>query len=109
MSGDGAVDLIVTGETRLWPADLPDPKFRYVRWCGDFTLISPETKRILGTIARSGREGHLNYREASHRALLALQQEVGAALVKSLNDQLYGEESSEQAPALAACPRLSGS
>ena len=109
VSGDGAVaDLIVTGETRLWPADLPDPKFRYVRWCGDFTLISPEAERILGTVARSGREGHLNYREASNRALIALQQEVGAALVKSLSDQLYGEGTPDLAQASAACPRLSG-
>ena len=110
VSGDGAVaDLIVTGETRLWPVELPDPKFRYVRWCGDFTLISPQAERILGTVARSGREGHLNYREASNRALIALQQEVGAALVKSLSDQLYGESASDLAQAPAACPRLSGS
>jgi LPP20 lipoprotein len=110
VSGEGAVaDLIVTGETRLWPAGLPDPKFRYVRWCGDFTLISPQAERILGTVARSGREGHLNYREASNRALIALQQEVGAALVQSLRDQLYGESAPELAQSPAACPRLSGS
>jgi len=102
---DTVPDLLVRGETRLWPADLPDPKFRYVRWCGDFILVSPESQRIFGAVARSGREGHLNYREASNRALLALKQEVGTAVVKSLSDQFYGETSADLAPPIAACPR----
>ena len=106
-SGDDAVpDLLVRGETHLWPADLPDPQFRYVRWCGDFTLLSPESQRIFGTIARSGREGHLNYREASNRALLALKHEIGTAVVKTLSEQFYGETASDLAPPpIAACPR----
>jgi LPP20 lipoprotein len=98
-------DLLVKGETRLWPADLPDPKFRYVRWCGDFTLVSPESQRIFGAIARSGREGHLNYREASNRALLALKHEVGTAVVKTLSEQFYGETAADLALPIAACPR----
>jgi hypothetical protein len=102
---DAVPDLLVRGETRLWPADLPDPKFRYVRWCGDFILVSPESQRIFGAIARSGREGHLNYREASNRALLALKQEVGTAVVKSLSEQFYGETAADLAPPIAACPR----
>ena len=102
---DTVPDLLVRGETRLWPADLPDPKFRYVRWCGDFTLVSPESQRIFGAIARSGREGHLNYREASNRALLALKHEVGTAVVKSLSEQFYGETAADLAPPIAACPQ----
>jgi len=102
---DTVPDLLVRGETRLWPADLPDPKFRYVRWCGDFTLVSPKSQRIFGAVARSGREGHLNYREASNRALLALKHEVGTAVVKSLSEQFYGETAADLAPPIAACPR----
>ena len=102
----GTVDLLIQGETRLWPADLPDPKFRYVRWCGDFTVVSPENGRILASIARSGREGHLNYREASHRALGVLKQEISSALVKSFAEQIYGDgSSSDSQPLPAACPR----
>ena len=101
---DTVADLLVRGETRLWPADLPDPKFRYVRWCGDFILVSPKSQRIFGAIARSGREGHLNYREASNRALLALKDELGTAVVKSLSDQFYGETAADLAPSIAACP-----
>jgi hypothetical protein len=97
-------DLIVRGNTRLWPAEFPDPRFRYVRWCADFTFVTPHNQRILGNVARSGREGHLNYREASNRALSALKQEASAALVKALHEQLYGEAPAE--PVAAICPRL---
>jgi hypothetical protein len=97
-------DLLIKGTAKLWAADLPDPKFRYVRWCGDFTIISPETQRIVGTVTRSGREGHLNYREASNRALAVLKQEIGRAVVQSFTDQIYGGGSGDFAPPLAACP-----
>jgi hypothetical protein len=102
-------DLNIIGEAHLWAVDLPDPKFRYVRWCGDFTLISPATQRIFGTVARSGREGHLNYREASNRALIALKQEIGRALIKTLSDQLYGQASPDPELLPAACPGRRGS
>ena len=105
LSGEMTVpDLIVRGDTRLWPAELPDPRFRYVRWCADFTFVIPQSQRIVGSIARSGREGHLNYREASNRALSALKQEASAAVAKVINEQLYGEVSTERVAAI--CPRL---
>jgi hypothetical protein len=98
-------DLFVKGETRLWPTDLPDPKFRYVRWCADFVIVNSGAQRIIGSVARSGREGHLNTLEASNRALRALQQEVTSALAKSLADHIYGDPPSDSAPAPAACPK----
>ena len=98
-------DLLVLGETRLWPADLPDPKFRYVRWCADFVIMNSSAQRIIGSVARSGREGHLNMQEASHRALRALQQEVTSALAKSLADHIYGDPPADSTPAPAACPK----
>jgi hypothetical protein len=105
LSGEAlAPDLIVRGTTRLWPAELPDPRFRYVRWCADFTFVIPHSQRIVGSMARSGREGHLNYREASNRALSALKQEASAAVAKALHEQLYGEATTE--PVAAICPKL---
>jgi hypothetical protein len=98
-----APDLAISGETRLWPVDLPDPKFRYVRWCADFVMLSSDS-RIVGGVARSGREGHLTYREASNRALRSLQEEVTTAIVKAFNEQIYGDVSTVSAVA-AACPR----
>ena len=105
LSGDAlSPDLVVVGDTRLWPAELPDPRFRYVRWCADFTFVIPQSHRIVGSIARSGREGHLNYSEASNRALSALKHEASAAVAKALHEQLYGEAATEAVPAI--CPRL---
>jgi hypothetical protein len=105
-SGDaGNADLLVKGEARLWPADLPDPRFRYVRWCADFVVLNQGDQRVLGSVARSGREGHLNIPEASGRALKSLQQEVSSALAKSLAEHIYGDPPSDAAPASAACPK----
>ena len=100
-----APDLVVKGETRLWPADLPDPSFRYVRWCADFVMLNQGDQRVVGSVARSGREGHLNYPEAAGRALKALQQEVSSALAKSLAEHIYGDPPSDSTPAPAACPK----
>ncbi len=105
-SGDVvSADLTVKGEARLWPADLPDPRFRYVRWCADFVIVNQGDQRVLGSVARSGREGHLNIPEASGRALKSLQQEVSSALAKSLAEHIYGDPPSDSAPTPAACPK----
>lgn len=91
-------DLVIQGIIRLWPADFPDPKFRYVRWCADFMIRSQATDRVVGVIARAGREGHLTYREASERALRTLQQQVSSAVVKNLADQIYGDAQEASSP-----------
>lgn len=106
VTGEGkAPDLLVQGETRIWPADLPDPKFRYARWCADFVIVDPGAQRILGGVARFGREGHLTYPEAANRALQSLQQEVTSALAKSLADHIYGDPPPTADPPQAACPK----
>jgi len=104
--GDTATaDLLVKGESRLWPAELPDPRFRYVRWCADFVILNQGDQRVLGSVARSGREGHLNIPEAAGRALKSLQQEVSSALAKSLAEHIFGDPPSDATPAPAACPK----
>src|SRR5437899_1450093 len=81
VSGEvGNADLMSMGDARLWSIEVPDPKFRYVRWCADFVVLSQGDQHVVGSVARSGREGHLNYPEASNRALKSLQQEeIGRA------------------------------
>lgn len=101
----GNADLLIRGEARLWPIEVPDPKFRYVRWCADFVVLSQGDQRVVASVARAGREGHLNYPEASNRALKSLQQEVSFALAKSLAEHIYGDPPSDLTPAPAACPR----
>ena len=101
----GDADLLIRGEARLWPIEVPDPKFRYVRWCADFVVLSQSDQRVVGSIARSGREGHLNYPEASNRALKVLQQEISSALAKNLAEHIYGDPPSDATPQPAACPK----
>ncbi len=106
VSGDGAIaDLLVKGEARLWPADLPDPRFRYVRWCADFVILNQGDQRVLGSVARSGREGHLNIPEANGRALKSLQQDVSSALAKSLAEHIFGDPPTDATTPTAACPK----
>jgi len=101
----GNTDLLIRGVARLWPADLPDPRFRYVRWCADFVVVNQGDQRVVGSVARSGREGHLNYPEATGRALKSLQQEVSSALARSLAEHIYGDPPSDAVPPQAACPK----
>ena len=96
-------DLLVKGETHTWPLNLPDPQFRYVRWCADFMVVNPGTRQVIGGTTRSGREGHLSYREASERAVRMLQQEITAGLAKNLADQIYADPHDDAIP--AACPQ----
>src|SRR5437870_13723255 len=102
---DGNADLLIRGEARIWPIEVPDPKFRYVRWCADFVVLSQGDQHVVGSVARSGREGHLNYPEASNRALKSLQREVSSALAKSLAEHIYGDPPSDSTVAPAACPK----
>jgi hypothetical protein len=105
-SGDAVTaDLLVKGEARLWPAELPDPRFRYVRWCADFVIVNRQNQLVLGSVARSGREGHLTIPEAAGRALTSLQQDVSSALAKSLAEHIFGDPPSDVTPAPAACPK----
>lgn len=101
----GKTDLLIRGLAHLWPADLPDPRFRYVRWCADFVVVNQGDQRVVGSVARSGREGHLNYPEATGRALKSLQQEVSSALAKSLAEHIYGDPPPDAVPSQAACPK----
>jgi hypothetical protein len=101
----GNTDLLIRGLARLWPADLPDPRFRYVRWCADFVVVNQGDQRVVGSVARSGREGHLNYSEAAGRALKSLQQEVSSALAKSLAEHIYGDSPSDAVSPQASCPK----
>jgi len=101
----GNADLLIRGEAHIWPIEVPDLKFRYVRWCADFVVLSQGDQRVVASVARSGREGHLTYPEASNRALKSLQQDVSSALATTLAEHIYGDPPSDSTPASAACPK----
>lgn len=104
----GSEDLAVRGQARLWPVDLPDPLFKYVRWCADIDIFEHPSRRLVGIISQTGREGHITENEAKVRASHAMQesvaQEVTALLTRSIfqkNDQESGDLHTPR-----ACPQF---
>jgi len=100
--------LLVKGTVRLWNANVPDPRFRYVRWCSDFVILETGAQRVVGAVARAGKEGHLTEGEAATKAIRVMQQELTAELAKTLAGYIYGETEPPTAVPPAACPREEG-
>ena len=103
-----APELLAKGTVRVWEMNLPDPRFRYVRWCSDFVITEQATQRVIGAVSKSGREGHLTYREATAKAVRVMEQEVSNDLAKTLAGYVYGETESPAAIPPAACPDTDG-
>jgi hypothetical protein len=103
-----APDLLAKGTVRVWEMNLPDPRFRYVRWCSDFVITEQANRRVIGAVSKSGREGHLTYREATTKAVRIMEQEVSNDLAKTLASYVYGETESSAAIPPAACPDTDG-
>lgn len=103
--GAGSPELIVRGTVRLFPIEVRDPNFKYVRWCGDFEVVEPETRRIIGATAHGGREGHLTEREATAKALRVMQQELSSDVAKAIAAHIFGEAVLPETAMAAGCPR----
>lgn len=99
-------ELIVRGTVRLFPIEVRDPHFKYVRWCSDFEVVEAATQRVIGAIAHGGREGHLTEREATAKTLRVMQQELSAEAAKVIAAHIFGEVAlPETATMPASCPR----
>lgn len=85
------VDLLIIGEVSLWKADIPDPKWKYMRWCSDFQLIDAKNGKTIGKISRAGKEGHLTLSEAENKAMRIMQKEIVSAISSQLANFIYGE------------------
>jgi LPP20 lipoprotein len=102
----GAPELIVRGTVRLFPIEVLDPHFKYVRWCSDFEVVEPGTRRVVGATAHGGREGHLTEREATAKTLRVMQQELSSDVAKAIAAHIFGEiVLPETATMPASCPR----
>ncbi len=102
----GSPELIVRGTVRLFPIDVRDPHFKYVRWCSDFEVVEPGTRRVVGATAHGGREGHLTEREATAKTLRVMQQELSSDVAKAIAAHIFGEiVLPETATMPASCPR----
>jgi hypothetical protein len=107
--GSGTVsapELLVRGMVRVWPIDIRDPQFTYVRWCSDFEVVDVTTQRVVGAISKGGKEGHLSEREATAKVVRVMQQDMSADVAKAIAAHVYGESELPAEPIRpAGCPR----
>lgn len=99
-------ELLLRGVVRVWPIDVRDPQFKFVRWCSDFEVVDLASHRVVGALSKGGKEGHLSDREAIAKAVRVMQQEFSADVAKAIAAHVYGEsELPAQASQPAGCPR----
>ena len=105
-SGGPSPELIVRGIVRVWPIDVRDPQFRYVRWCSDFEVVDLASEKVVGAVSKGGKEGHLSEREATAKVMRVLQQELSTVVAKAIAAHVLGEaELPAPASQPAGCPR----
>jgi hypothetical protein len=109
MSGDSSSpspELLVRGVVRVWPIDVRDPQFKFVRWCSDFEVVDLTSQRVVGALSKGGKEGHLSEREATAKVVRVMQREFSADVAKAIAAHVYGEsELPAQMSQPAGCPR----
>ncbi|MCE3224210.1 MAG: exported protein of unknown function [Nitrospira sp.] len=104
-SDGGPVELLIKGTVRLWPIDVHDPQFRYVRWCTDAAMEEVSTHRVIGAVSKGGREGHVTEREATAKAVRVMQQEFASDLARSVAAHVYGDRDLPGADSMSSgCP-----
>jgi len=105
--GEGvSPELLVRGTVRLIPIHIKDPYFKYVRWCSDFEIVEAATRRVVGAVARGGKEGHLTDHEATAKALRVAERELSSEVATAIAAHIFGEAALSMPTAmLAGCPR----
>ena len=99
-------ELLIRGLVRVWPIDVRDPQFIYVRWCSDFEVVDLAGQQIVGAISKGGKEGHLSEREATAKVIRVMQQDLSGEVAKAIAAHVYGEsELPTEAVRPAGCPR----
>ena len=100
-------ELLVRGTARFFPIEVRDPNFKYVRWCSDFDVVEVASSRVVGAIARSGKEGHLTEREATAKALRIMRHELSTDVAKAIASHIFGETALPASAAMpgGGCPR----
>ncbi len=100
-------DIAIIGQSKLWRINLPDPLFKYVRWCGDLDIYEQPSQRLIGTISETGREGHVTEREAKIRANGTMQQVLSQKAANLLTQSIFqtGHLGLKQQRATKTCPQ----
>jgi hypothetical protein len=109
MGGDSnspSPELLVRGVVRVWPIDVHDSQFKFVRWCSDFEVVDLTSHRVVGALSKGGKEGHLSDREATAKVVRVMQQVFSADVAKAIAAHVYGEsELPAQESRPAGCPQ----
>ncbi len=100
-------ELLVRGVVRVWPIDVRDPQFKFMRWCSDFEVVDLASQRVVGALSKGGKEGHLSEREATAKVVRVMQQEFSADMAKAIAAHVYGE-SELPAQVSSACGMSAG-
>jgi len=99
-------ELLVRGTVRVWPINVGDPQFTYVRWCSDFEVVDLTSQHVVGAVSKGGKEGHLTRREATAKVVRVMQQDMSTEVAKAIAAHVYGEtELPAKANSPAGCPR----
>ena len=99
-------ELLIRGLVRVWPIDVRDPQFTYVRWCSDFEVVDLAGQQIVGAISKGGKEGHLSEREATAKVIRVMQHDLSGEVAKAIAAHVYGEsELPTESIRPAGCPR----
>lgn len=85
-------DLAIVGQGQFWTVNLPDPLFKYVRWCGDIDIYENPSHRLIGVISETGREGHVTEREARIRASKVMQEVISKEIARLLTRSVFSVE-----------------
>ena len=100
-------DLAIEGQGRIWTVALPDPLFKYVRWCGDIDIYENPGHKLIGVISETGREGHITEREAQVRASGVMQHVLSREVARFLTQSLLHPDNtpSDASRTSHACPQ----
>ena len=101
-------NVLIQGHVHLWPIDVPDPLFVYVRWCGEFVIVNETTQHIVGVAGQTGREGHVTENEALARASSAMQVTLTNDIASALSQAILNGGPEISKPAAHACPNDRG-
>lgn len=85
-------DLAIVGQGQFWTVNLPDPLFKYVRWCGDIDIYENPSHRLIGVISETGREGHVTEKEARIRASKVMQEVISKEIARLLTRSVFSVE-----------------
>ncbi|MEK6689951.1 MAG: LPP20 family lipoprotein [Nitrospirota bacterium] len=88
--GNQTEDLSIKGEVEFKEVYIENPEFKFVRWTANFKLIDKSTRKVIGSINNSGKEGHLTIKDAEERALNRMKEDIANEVSKKLTDFIYG-------------------